>query len=116
MTETTESDVGMIPVDAAIILWSDDLDRLCGERITDVHVCRRDDQPPWTRQFQNSRGACSMAWMSGPAHETPVGVFLEMATLAGFAGLDVRRQALREFAKIAGQDWSLNLLRQLPED
>lgn len=116
MCEYANDEIGTIPVGEAIILWSDSFERPQSERIMDVHVCRRDDQPPWTKQLQNSRGACSMAWMSGPAHETPVGVFLEMVTLAGFACLDAKRQALREFAKIAGQDWSLNLLRQLPED
>lgn len=115
-SELLIEDAGTIPVSDAIILWDDDPDLLAGHRITEVHVCPMSKQPSWTRRLDNGRGACDDGWMAGAMRGTPAGIFLEMVTVEGFASIDVKRQALREFAKIAGQDWSLNLLRQLPED
>lgn len=104
--------IGSIPADRAVILWTEDDDRRRGHRIVGVCVCPLDAQPSWATTYENSRGACSSTWLNGAWNETPIGLFLEMQTLSGFH-VDELPNALREFKKIAGQDWATSLLRQL---
>lgn len=101
-----------IPETRAIILWRDDAKM--GGAVSDIHVCDISEQPSRVAELENSAGACSGAWLKGEWHETPMGIFLSLA-VNGFQSRADRAQALREFAKIEGQKWAIDLLSALGE-
>jgi len=107
-----------VPAPRAIILWNKEIteDRMPrhGRRVTEVRVFDIRNQPHWARRLSSSRGACDADWMQGDPRSTPMGIFLMMAVAYGFVDERVKMEALREFARIEGQDvWANYLLREL---
>lgn len=101
-----------IQPERALILWQET--GIIGGMIEDVFVCDLGKQPKISRSYENSAGACSIDWLRGPWHETPMGIFLCLS-VKGFRSRGARAQSLREFAKIEGQQWALDLLAALGE-
>jgi hypothetical protein len=108
-------EVCAIPAKRAIILWEEDGVMVDGRercRVSKVLVCRIDQQPVWSRNMLNSRGACDFDWLDGSRWDNcPIGQFLGMAT-TGFVNEEAKIAALKEFAKIGGQRWALDLYRE----
>jgi hypothetical protein len=102
------SSFGTIPVAKAMILWN----RRQGDGVTDAAVGRQDDREnndPY--RFACSRGVCDASWLDGDPLNTPIGIFLWMATVDRFQSREVEVRALAEFAKINGQRWAITLLK-----
>jgi hypothetical protein len=97
----------------AIILWGTDLDRPRGERITEVLICNKNEQPSWADRLHASRGSCDASWLDGDPRNSPIGIWAMMTTIYGFASEEVKIEALREFTKVRGQEWAVWLLEQL---
>ena len=114
-------DIASIPAKDAIILWQEETRPDPGhletysDRVVEVLVCHRREQPSWSRRLVCSRGACDFDWLSGGWHTTPMGGFLHMLNKPGFMNDNVKITALREFTKISGQHWAIALLRDLGE-
>jgi hypothetical protein len=53
---------------------------------------------------------------SGHWRDTPLGLIADLGLIDGFATREVKIDALREFANIEGQDWAVDMLRELGED
>lgn len=109
--------IGTIPAKRAVVLWNDGGER--DQATTAVRVCLYEDVARTERRvgrMENSRGACDFDWMRG-AHwmACPMGIFTWIATVEGFAGRQVKIAALWEFAKIEGQAWAVDQLRELGE-
>lgn len=103
---------GYIPATHALINWDDS--GPAGAQITEVVVCDIHNQPPWVGRLINSRGASDLDWLDGQWHSSPIGLFLSMAVSDGFANPEIKIIALKEFAKIAGQEeWTRGLLAEL---
>jgi hypothetical protein len=107
-----------IPAEHALILWNDATsDGGQGSTVTRVAVVDIRRQPRWAKDLDCSRGACSRGWMtSGHWRDTPLGLMAELGMLHGFASRDAKIAALREFAQIEGQDWAVEMLRELGEE
>jgi hypothetical protein len=53
--------------------------------------------------------------MKGDVLDTPLGFFTRLAVINGFASRQVLVEILHEFAKIEGQGWTREILRELGE-
>jgi hypothetical protein len=96
-----------------IILWSSDPERPRDERITEVLICNKDEQPTGADRLHSSRGSCDADWLNGDPCNSPLGIWAMMATIYGFASEAAKIEALREFTKIRGQDWAVWMLREV---
>jgi hypothetical protein len=96
-----------------IILWGSDPERPRDERITEVLICNKDEQPTGADRLHSSRGSCDADWLNGDPCNSPLGIWAMMATIYGFASEAAKIEALREFTKIRGQDWAVWMLREV---
>jgi hypothetical protein len=111
------TEAGSIPLAHAGICWNLERERRPGEPIEDLTVVNFGDggreDPRW-RAAVSTDGACMLEWKEGrnPRH-TPLGMFAEMCfdgTIPRGMGFD---RLLKEFAKIEGCDWALQMLAAL---
>ncbi len=101
---------GAIPAPNAMILWTDRE----GVGVVDVAVCLQQDPEAQDRhRFESSRGVCDASWLDGDPLNSPIGIFLWMATIEGFQSPEVKIKVLAEMARIEGQDWAITMLKAL---
>ena len=92
-----------------IALWDTDAQW----HVTKVTVVEKSKQNNATDRLPASAGACDAGWMAGNALETPLGLYAHLATTYGFSTTKVAQSALREFAKVEGQEWAIELLERV---
>lgn len=116
-------EIGALPAKRAIILWGTGDRAKAADwpsgmgKIGVVHVGIHCEVPAWTKALQSSRGACDANWLDG-SHwmNCPMGIFLWIDAVEGFTDKETKIRALWQFAKISGQGWAVDLLRELGAD
>jgi hypothetical protein len=98
----------MITPKNMIALWDTD-DQW---HVTKLVIVNRDEQNSRTDKLPASAGSCDSGWMGGNVLETPLGLYAHLSTTHGFSDRKVAYEALREFAKVEGQDWASELLER----
>jgi hypothetical protein len=101
-----------IPAERAIILWNgSDGDSIS---LTELVVCDISEQGQWTDRLDNSRGACDLGWMKGGRWDaSPMGIYTMIMAMESPVSRELQAVVLREFAKIEGQDWAVDMLREV---
>ena len=100
--------MSLIPPEKLAVLWNE------GEtgKIDEFQVAHYDHQSDWDGRLDCSGGASCAGWMTGGELDTPLGLFAELCIAPGFASEETKLLALREFLKVEGQTWAIQLLRR----